>query len=180
MIRSLWICLALIALMTGSAIGQELKIGVVASELIVQSYPRFQQAEKQLAQEVQGWESERKTWEADMERLQKEIIDRERRLETGKNMLSEKKKEELQTDIDSLRMDFNERLNRQSTLEQERFNKRRAELLSEVFEIVNGEIEEMGDQEGYDLIIDASNGTVVYARDPDDLNDQLLRRLQDK
>ena len=75
-------------------------------------------------------------------------------------------------------MDFNTRLQSQSAFEQERFTNRRAELLAEVFEEVNEVIVEMGETEGYDFIIDASNGTVVYAREPDDLNDQLLRRLQ--
>jgi Skp family chaperone for outer membrane proteins len=64
--------------------------------------------------------------------------------------------------------------------EQTKFNTRRAELLSEVFEEVNGVIEEIGEESDFQLIIDASNGSIVYAKDPEDLNDQLIKRLQDK
>lgn len=173
------IILAIITAFTGLTFGQELKLGVVASELIVQNYPRFQQAEEQLAREMQTWQNDRKAWESDMERLQKDIENSEEQLRNGK-MFSEKKKAEMQMSIDSLRYDFQMRIQKQSTAEQEKFTKRRAELLAEVFEVVNGVIEEIGTDNDYDFIIDASNGTVVYAKEPDDLNDELLRRLQDK
>ncbi len=173
------IILAVIMAFAGLSFAQELKLGVVSSELIVQNFPRFQQAEEQLAREMQTWQNDRKAWEADMERLQKDIENREEQLRNGK-MFSEKRRAEMQMAIDSLTLDFNVRIQKQSTAEQERFAKRRAELLAEVFEVVNGVIEEIGNDSDYDFIIDASNGTVVYAKDPDDLNDELLRRLQDK
>ncbi len=164
----------------GNLWGQELKIGVVNSELVIQSYPRFKQAEEQLGREVQGWQSERKVWESDMERLKVVIGEKEASLHAGQNVMSEQRKQNLKTEIDSLSMDFNLRLNRQTQIEQERFNARRAELLAEVFEEVNGVIEEIGEESEFQIIIDAANGSIVYAKDPDDLNDQLIRRLQDK
>ena len=48
------------------------------------------------------------------------------------------------------------------------------------FEEVNQVIEEIGEESEFQIIIDAANGSIVYAKDPDDLNDQLIRRLQDK
>jgi len=164
----------------GSLWSQELKIGVVNSELVIQSFPRFKQAEEQLGAEVQSWQAERKAWESDMERLKLSISEKETSLRAGQNVMSEKRKLELRTEIDSLSMDFNIRLNRQAQEEQERFNLRRAELLAEVFEEVNGVIEEIGDESDFQLIIDVSNGSIVYAKDPEDLNDRLIRRLQDK
>lgn len=177
---SLFIIVIAALAFTSTSTAQELKLGIVASEVVIQNYSKFQEAEKQLGREMQGWQAERKTWEADMERLQNSIMGTENKLQAGQNMMSEKKKLQMQSQIDSLRMDFNTRLQSQSAFEQERFTNRRAELLAEVFEEVNEVIVEMGETEGYDFIIDASNGTVVYAREPDDLNDQLLRRLQEK
>jgi len=169
----------ILILLVSASNGQELKLGVVASEFIIQNYPLFEEAEKQLAREVQTWQAERKTWEADMERLQKDIVQREEKLRSSQ-MYTQQKKEAMQAAIDSLRFDFNKRLTQRSELEQEKFTKRRAELLAEVFEIVNKEIENIGETEDYDIIIDASNGTVVYAKNPDDLNDQLLNLLLNK
>ncbi len=174
--------IAVLTLLTavGSAACQSLKIGVIHSELIVNSYPEFKKAEEQLAREAQQWEKDRAPWEADMERLKDEIMTRQEQLRAGENTFSDGRKAELQADIDSLQNDYDTRLQRQVNFEQERYARRRSELLQGVFEIVNKTIEELGEQNGYDLIIDTTNGTVVYARNPDDLNDQLLRMLQEK
>jgi len=159
---------------------QQLKIGVVNSEVLVQSLPQFRSIEQTLAKEMEGIQKERASWEADMERLQNVITERENTLQAGQNTFSDEKKKKVQTEIDSLRKDFNGRLNQQMQMEQERFNQRKAELVNEVLEVVNASIEELGAQSSYDLIIDSANGTVVYARDPDDLTDQVMRVLKDK
>lgn len=169
----------IILLFAGLSVAQELKIGIVASELILPNYRGYKAAEQQLEREMQAWQAERKGWEADMERLQKEIKSREVRLSENK-MLTPQGKAKEQAAIDSMRVDFNRRLEKQAATEQERFAQRRTELLASVFEEVNEEIKTMGEESEYDLIIDASNGSVVYAKDPVDLNDQLLNRLQQK
>ena len=171
----------MISTMTAWAqVSSEINIGVVSSEIIVQGYPQFRQAEQQLAREVEGWRSERAAWEADMERLQNDIVEKEERLRAGQNTFSEQKKATMQTTIDSLRTDFSERMNSQMAAEQERLNRRRAELLGEVFEEVNEVINEVGEQSDFDLIIDITNGTIIYAKDPEDITDSILRKLQDK
>lgn len=157
----------------------QLKIGVVHSELLMRELPQFKSAEAQLAKEMEVWQKERAVWEKQMEKLQQNITDQETALRAGQSTFSDKKKQELQANIDSLRADFSEKLDGQMQMEQERFNQRRAELISGVLEIINAAIEEIGEQNGYDFIIDSSNGTIVYARDPIDLNDQLLRKLKD-
>jgi outer membrane protein len=159
---------------------QGLKIGVINSEAVVQNFEQFRRAEAQLGKDVEGWTQERAAWEADMQRLQKDIEDRQNRLAAGQNILSDVKKKALQGEIDSLKGDFTTRVSRQSEVEQERFNARKTELLAGVFETVNKTIEEIGEQEGYDFIIDASNGSVVYAKNPTDLTSQLLDHLEKK
>ena len=159
---------------------RDLKIGVVNSEMVLQSYPEFRRAEEQLQREAQVWQSERAGWEADMERLGVEIKELEGRLMAGQNTFSEKKKINMHREIDSLMIDAQQRVNMQSAMEQERFQKRRAELMAGILEIVNESIEEIGKDNDFDFILDASNGTVVYARDPEDITDQLLRGLEDR
>jgi Skp family chaperone for outer membrane proteins len=179
MLRTFAILLVSSALF-GSAQAQGLKIGTVNSEIVVQNHKEFKQVESQLNREIEGWQAERAGWEADMERLKKDIEERDRKLAAGQNTLSESKKASMQAETDSLKQDYSTRLSTQATYEQERFNQRRAELLQGVFESVNKSIEEIGEQEGYDLIIDSANGTVVYARNPDDLTSKLLEHLDKK
>jgi Skp family chaperone for outer membrane proteins len=158
----------------------DLKIGMVNSEMVLQSYPEFSRAEKQLEREAKTWQSERAGWEADMERLGVEITELDSRLMAGQNTFTAKKKTDMQRQIDSLKMDYQTRVNNQMAMEQQRLEERRAELLSGILEIVNESIEEIGKNNNFDFILDASNGTVVYAKNPEDITDQLLRHLQDK
>ncbi len=159
---------------------QSLKIGVVNSEALYQTYPEFRKIEEKLAKEAEGMQSARQGWISDMEKRQSSIGEKENQLKAGVSTFSEKRKVQLQTEIDSLKMDLQQRYNDQVTSEQEKLQTRKAELLSGVLEAVNKQIDSLGEQDGFDLIIDASNGTVVYAKDPEDLTDKLLRRLKEK
>jgi len=156
-----------------------LKIGVVNSEQLYAAYPEFRKMEEQLQREAAGWQSDREAWIAKMQKSEAVITDKESALKTG-TLFSDKKKAQMQAEIDSLKAGLQERYSSQMTMEQERFQKRKAELLQGVLETVNKSIEALGEAEGYDFIIDSSNGTIVYARNPDDLTDKLLRKLKEK
>ena len=161
------------------ALGQVgMKVGVINSEIVVDNFPEFAQAEAQLGREVEGWQKERGAWENTMLKQREGIDDREAKLEAGQNVLAPERKTALQRELDSLKLDLSLKINQRATDEQTRFNSRRAELLAGVFETVNKTIEELGEQEGFDLIFDSANGTVVYARDPQEVTDQLLARLK--
>ena len=112
--------------------------------------------------------------------MQQKIIDSEKSLQAGQNTFSAMKKNTLAANIDSLKYRYQEKLNQQITAEQEKFNQRRAELLATVLETVNKTIEEIGEELDFNIILDSSNGMVVYAKDPEDLTDILLRHLEDK
>jgi outer membrane protein len=159
---------------------QNLKIGVVNSEALYQAYPEFRKIEEKLAKEAEGMQANRQVWISDMEKRQAGIVEKENQLKAGATTFADKRKVQLQNEIDSLKVNLQERYNEQVTTEQEKLQQRKAELLSGVLESVNKQIDALGEQEGYDLIIDASNGTIVYARDPEDLTDKLLRRLKEK
>lgn len=158
----------------------KLKIGVVNSEMLYQAYPQFRKMEEKLAREAEGWQAEREGWIQKMQKSEAAIEEKEKQLKAGANTFTEKKKQTMQSEIDSLKVDLQSRYTDQMTMEQERFQKRKAELLAGVLETVNKQIETLGEAEGYDLIIDAANGNIVYARDPEDLTDRLLRQLKDK
>ncbi|MFC2150018.1 OmpH family outer membrane protein [Calditrichota bacterium] len=175
--RRLIIAIIGVLLFAYNTSAQETRIGVVNSDIIMANYPEFRRAEEQLAKDVEGWRVERAAWEAGMMEMQDDIRKKEERLG---GPLSEQGKMKLRTEIDSLSFVFNQELQMKNMQEQERFNQRRAEVVSQVLAGVNEVIEELGEVEGYDLIIDSANGSIVYAREPDDLTDQLLRKLQDK
>jgi len=157
-----------------------LKIGIINSELLYEQYPEFKKMEEKLQKEAEGWASERENWAKDMEKQQFIVVEKENQLKAGQTTFTEKKKQQLQTEIDSLKMGLSERYNRQLMFEQERLQRRKSELLGGVLEVVNKAIDEVGEAEDYDFIIDAANGSVIYAKNPEDISDKVLRRLKDK
>lgn len=172
------ITIAALFLLTGSLFAQ-VRIGVIDTDVILQEHPQLlKQAEAQLASEVKQWELARKPWEADMERLQADMIQKDAELKKGK-MLSDAKRISLQRQLDSLQADFQQRFQAQMAQDQERLQMRRAELLNEVFNSVREIVQEIGEADGYDLIIDSA-GAVIYARNPEDVTDSVLRSLQDR
>ncbi len=157
-----------------------LKIGIINSELLYDQYPEFKKMEEKLQKEAEGWQSERENWIKEMEQQQAIVAEKENQLKAGQTTFTEKKKLQLQSEIDSIKASLYERYNKQMVFEQERLQRRKAELLGGVLEVINKVIDEIGEKEDYDLIIDAANGTVIYAKNPEDISDKVLRKLKDK
>jgi len=178
MLKKIVIAVIAVILCGGSLFAQELKIGKVNSEAIYQGYPRFRQAEDKLQREAKGWQTDRTKWEADMERLQNAILEKETSFKSGQAMFTDAKRKQALGEIDSLRTDFYTRTQQRQTYEQERYQRRRMELLQEVLEEVNLVITKLGETENYDFIVDAANGSIVYAKNPDELTEQVLHILQ--
>ena len=86
-------------------------------------------------------------------------------------LLSEEEKKEkileIQRKVNELR-----RLQQESAKE---FNELRAESIKEIRKDVRGYAEKIGEREGYLLVIEKESGTVIYARDPKNITDQVIR-----
>lgn len=172
--------IATISITTLSFAQDNLKIGVVNSEYIVGVYPKFREIEAQMNKEVENLKRDRVTWEKQMEKIQNLIMEQEGTLRAGATTFTEKRKMELMTSIDSLKQSFEYQVNERVAQDQEKLQNRKAELVSVVLEEVNEHIQVMGKERNYDIIFDSSNGTVVYAKDPDDLTELLLQKLTGK
>lgn len=180
--KKLFIIILLCLFSVGSVYSQGLKVGEINSEELMLSYPAFKRIEDQLARELQNWQVERAKWEEGMELMQNDIIEREKKLQSGATTFSENRKAELQIQIDSLRMNFQLQWNQQLLADQEKqqtLTNRRDELLGEVLQEIHAAIKEIGEEMDYDLIVDSA-GTVIYAKDPIDITDILLRHLQER
>ena len=64
-------------------------------------------------------------------------------------------------------------------MKQQELTNRRDELLGEVLREIHEVIKEIGEELDYDLIVDSA-GTVIYAKDPIDITDILLRHLLER
>ena len=148
----------------------QLKIGYVDSQRILAQYQEAVDAQNQLEQIRNQYQSEYEAKVKEYQQLAQEI-------ESQSLLLSEeKKKEKLQqlqekaTDIDQYKF---EKLNPDGG----EFYKKNQELFKPIIDKINNIIHKIGTDEEYDLILDASSGALLHALPKYDLTSRILDEL---
>ncbi len=133
----------------------QIKIGYVDSQKIMESYKEAQDAQKQLAEVIKGWEDEARN-------MQRELQTKQEELESQALLLSDEKRKEKEADLQNLYLRFQQ-------FQQEKFGqqgeayKRQNDLMKPIIEKVQGVIRKLGAAEKYDYIFDTVAGNIVYA-----------------
>ena len=159
--------LAMMALTTALAFAKELKIGYIVSEVVREQYEEFQAAQKTLDAEKAEWENQYKT-------KAQEIMDMEKDLKDKEFVYSDARKAEIRGQMETKKvalMEFEQELTN-------RLMQRNAELSGPINTKINEILNKIGEDEGYDFIIDANQGNIVYAKPDYDLTDRLLQELK--
>jgi outer membrane protein len=151
---------------TAAVNAQQLKLGYVDSQKILMSYPEALEAQKKLETFGTGVNNELKKMEDDFKALQEQ-------LNQQSLLLSEEKKRAKAQELQDMAMQY-QTLGQQR---QEEIVKKREELFKPVYEKVNAAIKRMGDAEGYDMIFDAIQGNLLFAKEQYDLTEKLLGEL---
>ena len=153
-----------------SASFAQLKIGYVDSQRILSQYQEAVDAQNQLEQIRNKYQSEYEAKVKEYQQLAQEI-------ESQSLLLSEeKKKEKLQqlqekaTDIDKYKFD---KLNPDGG----EFYKKNQELFKPIIDKINNIIHKIGTDEEYDMIFDASSGALLHALPKYDLTSRVLDEL---
>ena len=149
----------------GSA-AAEVKIGYVQVEKILQEAPQTIETGKKLEREFNPRSQE-------LERMQKQIRDKETSLEKDGLTMSEGEKNNKERDINNLKLDFQ----RKQRELREDINLRKNEELGQLQDRINKAVTKVAESEGYDLVI---YGGVAYANKKVDLTDKVLLNLGKK
>lgn len=155
--------------LTGSVFAQ-LKVGYVNSQAVLAQYQPAIDAQKKLEEEASRWAQE-------LSALENEIRSVQERLEQQSLMLSEAKKEELQQEIQTKMMEY-QQFQDEKWGEQGEFARRRAELLQPIIDKINTVIQRMGDAGGYDYIFDTVAGNLLYAQEQYDMTEMIVAELK--
>lgn len=169
MFSGLSILLLLCLILTGSANAQ-LKIGYVNSQAVLAQYQPAVDAQKKL-------EGEAAKWAQELSLMEDEIRSIQERIEQQSLMLSDAKKEELQQEIQTKMMEYQQFQN-EKWGDQGEFAKRRAELLQPIIDKINDVIQNVGDAGGYDYIFDTVAGNLLYAQEKYDITETILAELK--
>jgi len=147
--------------LTSSSFAQ-LKIGLINTEIIMQSYSGMVEVQKQVNELNQKYRKE-------LEDLNNKLASDMKRFESQSILLSEEKKKEMQRDLDDL-------YRRGITYQQEKFGaggeleKKYQELTDPIIMKINEAIDKIASDEYFDLVFDVINMGVLFAN-PDKTED---------
>jgi outer membrane protein len=147
-----------------------LKIGYIDSERILSEFEESKEAQKKLAEENKEWETRAGS-------MKQQIADMEADMEQQSLLLSDEKKSEKLQELQALYLRF-QQFQQEIWGQEGRLFQRNLELTRPVVEKVNAAISQVGDEDGYDFIFDASQGNVVHAKAEYDLTERVLELLK--
>lgn len=164
-----WVICAGLLLFTPIMALAQGKIGYVDSQKIFAQSPEFQEAQAKLDKEVEDWQSLAATMNDEIKKLKDE---------SEKNSLvwsAAKKKESdalLQAKQDTLQQYLDATFGQNGKAE-----KRMAELSKPIKDRIIGIIRRIAIENDYDIVLDAANVSIAYAKESLDLTDEVMAEL---
>ncbi len=164
--------LAFVGLMVlaGAQVGmaKDAKIGIIISERILNEYAEAQDAQKILSEEISEWQRQAAEMEEELGALQEELS------QQAMMFYTEEKKAEKEAQFDQK---LNEYRQFQSNIEQRAYQ-RNQELFAPINEKIQKVIDQIAEEEGYDVILDAVGTAIAYANPELDITDRVMEELQ--
>ena len=149
--------------------GADLKIAHVDSKMVFEKYTETKKAQKEYDKQVAKWEQ-------DAAAKQKELMEMKERLEKQSLMLSEEKKKQLEADFLKKKSDYEAFVQKIYGKEGDLFQKNQ-EISDPIIQKIKKTIQDVANQEGYDMVIDRAAGAVVYWKKDNDLTQKVIDLL---
>ncbi len=162
--KNLLLCLGL--LFAAVAHGNDLKIAHVDSKLVFDKYTDTKKAQKEYDKQVQKWEQDAAT-------KQKELMEMKEKLEKQSLMLSEEKKKEMEADFLKRKSEYEQFVQKIYGKDGELFQKNE-EFSGPIIQKIKKTIQDVANQEGYDLVLDRAAGAVVFWKKDNDLTQKVI------
>ncbi len=144
----------------------ENKIGYIDSDKVIKGYKGMSALKTQYNKLVGEWEQEAQEKKAEIEKMRSELEDQEA-------MLSEETKKKKRNEIKKKEMEY-EGFLKEIWGENGKAQKKHEELLRPVIEEISNILEKIGEEEGYEMIFDISEGNIVYVKIGLDLTERVL------
>jgi len=160
LILALGLCLA------NFASASDLKIAHVDSKIVFDKYADTKKAQKEYDKQVQKWEQ-------DAASKQKDLMEMKDKLEKQSLMLSEEKKKEMEADFLKRKSEYEQFVQKIYGKDGELFQKNE-EFSGPIIQKIKKTIQDVANQEGYDLVIDRAAGAVVFWKKDNDLTQKVI------
>jgi len=168
----LWLGVAFALTVGAQSVRADIKVGFIDSDRIFAEYPKTREAQDSFNREVQELSRTAKEKKSEIDELQK-------KLDQQGPMLSEAKRDEQNRDIQRKVADY-EQFVQTNWGPGGRISKLNEEFLKPIVDRVHALVSEIGQQEGYSLILDAVDGNIIFGDHTLDLTDRILTGLSDE
>jgi len=148
---------------------QEIKLGFVNADKVVVAFSGYRDAEAQ-------FEKQREAWNQELDSRSRELKAMEEDFKAQELMLSDDKKREKLTELETRRRDLEQYYQKIFGPSGEAARKNE-ELLRPILDRVQQIINELGEQEKFTMIFDSSNMGIAYATPGVDLTQKVIDRL---
>lgn len=148
---------------------QIVRIGFVDSQRIFDGYRGAQDAQERFTREITAWRTEADERRRALDVLRDEMKDQEA-------LLSEAKKLEKETAVQRAVADY-DRFVQEFWGPGGRVGRLNDEMTREVITKIRDAVETIANREGYDLVLDAADGNVIFGVKSLDLTDRVLTEL---
>lgn len=168
-----YILLAIISLIAFCvpASAQELKIGYVDSDTIMDKLPDAQDAQQKLDQIIKEWQTE-------LNGLEKEWKDKYDDYEKRKLIMSDQTRAEVESELVKLEERMNDYRQKKFGVNGELFQKQ-DEVMKPIQNRVFDAIKKVAEEEDYDFVFDRSGDVLfLYAKDKYDITNLVLEKLK--
>lgn len=160
---------AAIALLCGQALAKDFKIGYVNSTEIFEGFTGKKEAQDRYDKEVANWQQL-------MEEKQKEIQELEEKKKVRSLLMSKEAKQKLDNEIERKKGEYQKFVTEVFGRSGKAF-KKNAEYTKPIVEKIMDIIRQIADQEGFDLILDTTNGGIIFAKPEYDLTKRVIKIL---
>ena len=151
------------------AAAQTIRIGFVDSQRIFSEYKAAQEAQDRFGREIQAWRTEADDRRKAVDVLRNELKDQDPLLSEATRLEKETALQKAVSDYDRFVQDFwgpNGKVQRLND-----------EMTREVISKVRDAVELLANRQGYDLVLDAADGNVIFGVKSLDLTQQVLDDL---
>ena len=153
-------------LMAGAVSAADLKIAHVDSKMIFDKYADTKKAQKEYDKQVQKWEQ-------DAASKQKSLMELKDKLDKQSLMLSDEKKKEMEADFLKKKSEYEQFVQQIYGKDGTLFQKNE-EFSGPIITKIKKTIQDVANQEGYDMVIDRAAGAVVFWKKDNDLSQKVI------
>ncbi len=141
-------------MVSGTTIAQQMKIGYVNSQELLQAMPEFKSAETQIQTYAKTFQDQLQTMGKDYE---SKLTDFQAKEKTMTEAMREVKINEIQ--------DLQARIEKFNQSAQQKIEVKREELLKPILDKADKAIKDVAKENGYDYVLDATAGLLLHAKE---------------